>query len=44
MIVQDELPFVVHVEEFAEQLVDGMFGFELDVHGQEERGEEEDST
>jgi len=37
-------PFVVHVEEFAGQLVDRVSGFELYVHGQEHGGEEEDGA
>ena len=38
------LPFVVHVEELADELVDGVLGLELDVHGEEEGGEEEDGA
>ena len=33
---------MVHVEELADELVDGVLGLQLDVHGQEEGGEEED--
>ena len=35
-------PLVIHVEELADELVDGVLGLQLDVHGQEEGGEEED--
>ena len=38
------LPFVVHVEELADELVDGVLGLALDVHGEEEGGEEEDGA
>ena len=38
------LPFVVHVEELADELVDGVLGLELDIHGEEEGGEEEDGA
>ena len=38
------LPFVVHVEEFADELVDGVLGLQLDVHGEEEGREEEDGA
>ena len=33
---------MVHVEELADELVDGVLGLQLDVHRQEEGGEEED--
>lgn len=35
---------MVHVEELADELVDGVFGFQLDVHGEEEGREEEDGA
>ena len=35
---------MVHVEELADELVDGVLGLELDVHRQEEGGEEEDGA
>lgn len=38
------VPFMVHVEEFAEELVDGVLGLKFHVHGQEEGGEEENGT
>ncbi len=34
-------PFVVHVEELADQLVQSVPGLQLDVHGEEESGEEQ---
>ena len=33
---------MVHVEELADELVDGVLGLQLDVHRQEEGREEED--
>ena len=41
-IKSDDSPFVVHVEELADELVDGVLGLQLDVHRQEEGREEED--
>ncbi len=35
---------MIHVEELAHELVDGVLGLELDVHGKEEGGEEEDGA
>lgn len=35
---------MVHVEEFAHQLVDGVLGLELHVHCEEKGGEEEDGA
>ena len=35
---------MVHVEELADQLVQRVSGLELDVHGEEEGGEEEDGA
>ncbi len=35
---------MVHVEELADQLVERVPGLELDVHGEEEGGEEEDGA
>ena len=33
---------MIHVEELADELVDGVLGLQLDVHRQEEGREEED--
>jgi len=37
-----DCPLVVHVQELTDQLVNGVLGLDLDVHGDEEGQEEED--
>lgn len=38
------LPLMIHVEKFTDELVDGVLGFDFDIHGEKEGEKEQHSA